>query len=540
MTEASGDSLAAEVSSPSSASVFRPIPGNSISVLTQWNTEVPVGGVGEITIGGASLARGYRERPEETKARFIPSPLGGPDPILFRTGDLGRRCEDGRIEILGRIDRQLKVRGVRVEPEEIEVILASRPDVADAAVDLKVVGGRKLLVAYVVARADRQVPDSATLRSHCAAFLPAAAVPSQFVTLLALPRTLTGKVDRSALPTPALASRVVQTPVTPQQSALRLLFEELTKAHDIGLDDSFFEIGGDSLLAAQLCAEIEERWGLHLPVSLVFENPTVGALAEFLTRSEVRPCGRDAGAAVAFLFPGIGGPSIGSSQLCREPGLRMPLVQLDYPDWSAIVRREFTFEALADHLVAQMKNATTGPVTLVGYSFGGLVAASIAARAQSHDLAVDRVILIDSAAPGFLRSWDHTHFARLGSFLRRSVKEQSAILLSHWPFRRVLQAAAGLPRPKVGTSWQHELSIRLRWRLLDRWAQPKALVMEKPVVLIRAERSDPESDDLGWRTHCRNLTIIRTAFDHETIMGAEGRSTLVRALAEASALQLVP
>ncbi|HSF42722.1 MAG TPA: non-ribosomal peptide synthase/polyketide synthase [Thermoanaerobaculia bacterium] len=260
----------------------RPLPGSRVHLLDPWMQPVPVGARGEIWIGGSGLARGYWRRPDLTAERFVPDPFGeDPGGRLYRTGDLGRWLGDGRIEYLGRTDQQVKIRGFRVEPGEIESCLRRHPDVESAAVVAhRDASGAVHLAACFVPRAPVQ---AAALRDHLRQSLPEPMVPARFVQLDTLPLTPSGKLDRRALERlelPAEARDGGAAPRTPVQELLAGIWSELLGAPRIGLDDSFFDLGGHSLLATRLMSRISLTFGVDLPVSALFEAPTVSALAE--------------------------------------------------------------------------------------------------------------------------------------------------------------------------------------------------------------------------------------------------------------------
>ncbi|MGN9779207.1 amino acid adenylation domain-containing protein [Micromonospora sp. H33] len=260
--------------------VGRPIGGTRLHVLDDHGRETGVSVPGELHLGGAGLARGYLGRPDLTAERFVPSPFGVGE-RLYRTGDVVRWREDGHLEYLGRADDQLKIRGVRIEPDEIASVLTTCPGVRAAAVDVRGDGDARRLVAYVVPDAD-PVP-AGDLRAHLAARLPEAMVPAWYVPLPALPVTPNGKVDRRALPEPAAQHRVRATthvpPRGPVEELVADVWRDLLGVPVVSAADDFFALGGHSLLAAQMVARVAARAGVDLGVRAAFEAPTVAALA---------------------------------------------------------------------------------------------------------------------------------------------------------------------------------------------------------------------------------------------------------------------
>ena len=255
--------------------IGHPTPGKNVAVLDEFLHPVPVGCVGELYVGGAALARGYAGRPGMTASRFVADP-GGDGQRLYRTGDLVRRGRDGALRFLGRADDQVKIRGFRIELGEVETALAALPGVtAAAAMVRRDLGPDAVLVGYVVGAID---PMAA--RSALAGRLPKQAVPDHIVVLDALPLTRNGKVDRTALPAPVVATRAECAPSTPAEEQACAALAAVLGIDDVGVDDNFFELGGHSLLAVRLVSRLRET-GFTIAVSDVFTDPVPRAWARF-------------------------------------------------------------------------------------------------------------------------------------------------------------------------------------------------------------------------------------------------------------------
>ena len=242
--------------------IGRPIANTTALVLDPGGNPLPVGVAGELFIGGLGLARGYRGRPDLTAARFAPSAaLAGA--VLYRTGDLARLREDGAILFLGRIDHEEKIRGYRVAVEEVEDMLTRHDGVASAVVrGWPDISGDRALVAYVVARG-APAPSVATLRAHLARLLPDYMVPTRFEALARLPMTPNGKVDRNALPPPGdvVPRADPALPLDPAEQRLAAIWTEVLGVDAIGRRDSFFDLGGHSLLVVTLLQRVEKAYG---------------------------------------------------------------------------------------------------------------------------------------------------------------------------------------------------------------------------------------------------------------------------------------
>ncbi|MFI1018396.1 amino acid adenylation domain-containing protein [Streptomyces sp. NPDC020965] len=272
--------------------IGRPVWNTGAHVLDAWLRPVPDGVTGELYLSGRQLARGYHARSALTAERFVAHPFGVPGERLYRTGDLVRRRADGALVFIGRADGQVKLRGLRVELGEIEAVLGEEPDVSAAAVLLREdLPGRPLLTGYLVPRGDT-VPDPAELSARLAARLPGHMVPAALIALERLPLTASGKLDRAALPAPDLAATAGgAAPRGIREALLTGLFAELLGAPAAGAEDSFFALGGDSILSIQLVARAR-RAGLVLTPREVFEHKTPAALARIALPIDVVPGAR--------------------------------------------------------------------------------------------------------------------------------------------------------------------------------------------------------------------------------------------------------
>ncbi len=272
---------------PGAQPVGRPLPQTQALVLSENGRLCGVNEPGEIVIRTPFRTRGYLNRPEENQTRFVPNPFrDDPDDVLYRTGDLGRYRADGTLVVLVRLDHQIKIRGVRVEPGEVAAVLTQHEGVqACVVVGRKDLYEASTLAAYVVARSDEQ-PGRDDLRAYLSRRLPAAMIPSSFVFVERLPLLLNGKVDRSALPAPKEASPAEDyvAPRTPEEQALAEVWAEVLGAERVGVHDNFFDLGGHSLLIFRAGSRMSERLGVRVPAQAFFETPTVAQMAASLSK----------------------------------------------------------------------------------------------------------------------------------------------------------------------------------------------------------------------------------------------------------------
>jgi amino acid adenylation domain-containing protein len=281
-----------EPSTPLPPPIGRPKPNYRAYVLDQHLNPVPVGVTGELHIGGPGVTRGYLNRPDLTKQRFIPDPFRpAPGARLYKTGDLVRRRPDGTLVFAGRIDNQVKIRGLRVELGEIESALETHPDIAQAVVTVVTdKTGVQQLAGYYRVRSTAGAgspPSPETLKTHLARSLPSYMIPTYFVPLDEMPLTAHGKIDKKALPSPLSArssadTRIIEPPGTLLEAVLTDLYMRVLGTEDVGVTDSFFAIGGNSLQAMRLVTQLRAELAIDLDISTVFLTPTPRQLAEVL------------------------------------------------------------------------------------------------------------------------------------------------------------------------------------------------------------------------------------------------------------------
>jgi len=382
-----------------------------VLLLDKQGNEVGFDRVGEIAVRSRYLSPGYWQRPDLTGAAFLPAPEDGEE-RTYRTGDLGRMRPDGCLEHLGRIDFQVKIRGHRVELGEVEAALLDHPAVREAAVVARETqAGTKLLVAYVVPSGEPP-PSVKSLRSALAGKLPDFMIPSSFVTLAALPLTATGKVDRRALPEYETGkSESDETFVASSdevQTKLARLWEEVLGVRPVGARDDFFELGGNSLLAARLFAEIGVVFGKNPPLATLLQAPTIEQLAGVLRRQgEAAPWSSlvtmqpgDPARLPLFLVHGAGGGILDYAALVRCLGSDQPVYGLQGRGLNDVQQPDTCIEGMAAYAIEGLLTARPeGPYLLAGYCLGGLVAFEMARQLQANGRPVGLLAIVDVPPP---------------------------------------------------------------------------------------------------------------------------------------------
>ncbi len=409
--------------------IGRPIANVRLYVLDKHGHPVPVGVAGELYVGGAAVGRGYLGDPELTAERFVPDPFStSAESRLYRTGDRVRWLPEGVLEFLGRLDNQVKVRGFRIEPAEVESALWTLPEVAAAAVVPRVDGqGTVRLVAYVVPRTTDRT-STGELRERLARQLPAYMIPEAFVWLDALPLTASGKLDRSALPAPgaaAMAAGVRTPPATALEATIVEIWQELLGTESVGVEDNFFDLGGHSLLVIQLQRRLSAATGCELPIAELFRRQTVRAIAEHVAALGGNETGKPArtlhasrSCAVAiqsegtqpplFIVPGLSGELVSYGALARALGQRRPAYGLRSVGIDGETEPLDRVEDIATRFLTDIRRIQpNGPYHLTGVCIGGIIAYEIAQQLVAAGETVALLAMVETWSPATHRKGQH-------------------------------------------------------------------------------------------------------------------------------------
>ena len=546
-----------------SVPIGRPIANTQLYVLDADLAPAPIGVAGELFIGGDGVARGYLNRPDLTAEKFIPNPFKGDDPdaspTLYRTGDLVRYRSDGNLEFLGRMDHQVKVQGYRIETGEIEAILATHPHIEAAVVVAKEnPPGERYLVAYYVPT-NGGPPGEGDLREFLKKQVPDYMVPTVFSPIESLPLTHNGKVDRGALPEPHGRPEHASISISREDITGQLigLWEKVLERSPVTLDDHFFEMGGNSLLAVRLVVEINRLFKTDLRSVVLYENPTIRQLAAVVESGT----GRWEDADVIWVLRGNGGRPVFvlnvfselfalASKLAQRPeSFRVSHVSWEDSTLQAAARLQTALmptlhEIAKPHTARILKSNLTKPVVLMGFSYGGPLAFEVAHQLKKAGAAVDAVILLDAdlRMPRIerVKQWVRELRAKFARHLQNTFRHGPAYLYRKASERRQQDQKRSLTAsrdPLVLDTTDHAV----RWEFIERiWINALRRYRPQPLdahgFLIRAEqtsytRGQNYDGCLGWRgLYTRGLVSLVVHGDHFTMWHAPHSNRLAEHL----------
>jgi amino acid adenylation domain-containing protein len=525
--------------------IGRPVPNTKIYIVSRDLTPVPMGVAGEILIGGPGVALGYLNRPEETAERFIPDRFSQkPGSYLFRTGDQGRYRPDGNMEFLGRLDQQVKVRGYRVEPAEIEAVLKQNTTVREAVVIYREGHHGKELVAYYTMNQDK--PTAVDLRAYLKSRLPYFMLPSTFIPLERLPMTQNGKVDRLALSREALPYPLGAPilPHDPVEAKLVEIWKHVLNVDHLSLNDNFFELGGHSLLAIRLLTEIEKEFGCNLPLAALFEYSTVEEIARLIKSDPsariwpllipIRPQGTRP---PLFLMPGGGGGVFYLRELVAQLEKDRPVYGLQSIPPELRSRGWIPVAEQADKYIQEIRAIQPhGPYYLLGHSSGGIVVYEIACQLIRAGETVGLLGMLDTyppglrpmAPPGERLAIHWQNFLDSGSgearvnYIKGRLQQLVARSIGKTPFLAAAARLGMIPedRTTVATLIQ------------DSYQPPH---YEGTLTMFRVQdRRHYERDEplLVWERYAQKVELINVPGNHRTLLNAPHVQRLARLLQE--------
>lgn len=531
---------------------------NSKCLLLDDNKRIVRDGeIGELYLGGECLARGYLYRQDLTSAKFIDDPFGSAGARLYKTGDLARVLPDGNIQFLGRIDHQVKVGGFRIELGEIESVLHQHPTVKEAAVIARAVeGGDNELIGYVVPQADNTV-SAADLRQYLKSKLPVYMVPAKFVKLPALPLNPNGKVDRKALPEgEPMAENIVaefKPPQTPMQMQLQLVFERFLKKRPIGIDASFFELGGNSLQALNLIIELERVTGKTLPLGILYEAPTIETLSKAIERHTetkwsslvpLQPLGKRAPLFFVHTTPG---DVLGYGGLVYHLGTEQPSYGFQSLGFHDPTQAHQTLPDMAAYYVRLLREfQPTGPYYLSGWCYGGIIAVEMAHQLRAAGQEVAFLGLIETPAPPPEKDVARFYLRRIDSLLKMNPIHWFRYLKAKFKYYSGVKEANEQRFRRVEKADIKEGSVEEHNKHLERLehvygVNDRALKFYRSkryagkVTLFNAEQQDPaliRDPMYGWRGLASEVEMYVIGGDHDTILAEPQVRQLARKMTE--------
>lgn len=538
----------------------KPIQNTRYYVLNGNLEPQPIGVPGELYITGVGLADGYHDRPELTAERFIPNPHAQPEEgpeyaKMYRTGDLGRYFPDGNLEFLGRIDHQVKVRGYRVELGEIEATLSSHPMIQTAVVrPFRDASNTVYLVAYAILKGQTTANE---LAKFLQVKLPEYMVPAHFVFLDSFPTTANGKLDRAALKAPDVQQKLDQNrfvpPETDAERALAPIWEEVLNVRPLSVTADFNEVGGHSLLAAQLVARIESKLGHKVPLEALFTAPTIRGMAEIITRKLelgkdlLIPLNETGMFPTLYLIAGAGGHVFQFHKFARLLGSEYPVFGMKAVGIDGSEEPLDDISTIAQRYLAEiLARGHRGPFILGGYSVGGLVAYELACELIQRGYSVPRIILFDTLAPGYppqpslpKKVWLHTKafwnkpnkWAYLKERYRNWRKRKAILAGSGKDYVEGLQGVDVLSDEIYRKVWAGLERARMNYMPTQRLANKIVMVRsETPMDWGILKLDDPANGWNRWTT--KPVDVLSVPVGHMEIFEDKNLNLLLRQVRE--------
>jgi amino acid adenylation domain-containing protein len=550
-TETTVYATGSQIRKDTKITVGRPLANCTAYVLNEHRQRVPVGSIGELFIGGVCVGAGYLNRPELTSERFLADPFSSePGARLYRSGDLARELPNGEIDLLGRADNQVKLRGYRIELEEIEAFLDSHPSIRKSVAKVVNVGdGDERLVAYVVP-VDKDRMDEADWREHVARSLPWYMVPSAFAVVDSFQLTPNGKVDRKALPSFQFLKKLeVQSETEGQEDCLELTvlacWRRMLNRPDIGLDHDFFSAGGHSLVAMRMLTEMNNRLQLKIPISHLVEAPTARKFAELLMQTKDTP-GRqlitmqaEGSLPPVYLIHHLLGDVLIYRAVASQFAPDRPVFGIQPPVDLVERAKPYSLRTLASEYIGEiLKRRTEEPIHLAGFSSGSLIAFEMARQLEGLGIKVGLLALIDGEVEA--KSHQMPAAIRLAKIMRRK-------------FFRILfkmeDEIADGPKQFVMKRLRHYW-LNARIRALESSAEQGGITLEQALLLAeRAYEPGPYSGSallirfhdeaweygpdplMGWAEFVEGgIEVVDLAGGHNTGMSPEGAPTMAAIL----------
>ncbi len=528
--------------------IGRPLPGATVYVLDAQGRLVPPRVAGELYIGGTGLAMGYLHRPELTAERFVPHPFE-PGQRLYRSGDLVRWDHDGQLHFLGRIDQQVKLRGMRIELGEIEAVLRAQPGVQDAVVMAHAGRGELTLCAHVQPTADAP-PGDQPWREGLARLLPPFMVPPVFMRHAALPTLPNGKVNRLALPEPdagLLSQAPFMGPRDPLELAVLQLWEEVLGRQGFGILDNFFDLGGHSLKAIRLLGRIQQTFGIDLSVASLMQTPTVEAVAAALRQqtppstSSLVPIRPQGSRPPIYFVHAAGGTVMCYHELARHMSPEQPVYGLQAQGIEAGTEPAANLPAMARHYVEAIRTVQPqGPYRIAGWSMGGNIVFEMAQQLLLQGEEVALLGLLDASAAAFNNPTPVRDNAAILAEMFSNEFDVDEALLRQLPQDTLIEQAVALAEshkwlPPGFTVDQAHRILRVYRESEAAIKQHRPAPLACDAILYRTheviEGEDDEAEDRGWTPLVSGqLHIASVPGNHINMVMAPHSETLARCI----------
>lgn len=548
-TETTIWSTAGRVEPGAAISIGVPLANTQLHILDDHGRSVEPGFPGELWIGGDGLAEGYWDRAELTSERFVTGLPAAPERRLYRTGDRARWSTDGRLLHHGRLDNQVKLRGYRIELAEVEAVLQAVAGVSAAVVVVR----DDRLVGYVVGDPGSE-PRPADIKAAAALSLPQYMTPNILVVLDEMPMTANRKIDRKALPEPAVTSDApFEKPRDATEITLARMWTEILGVPEVGIHDNFFDVGGHSLLAVRLSAAIRETWDVEIPISVLLRKGTIAELGH-LVRSGGEAGSRtpvvtlregEEGQSPLFLFHPFGGTVFCYVELTRHLPEGRPVLAIEAPGIESEGEAEVMVESMAARYIDYIKEIQpTGPYALGGWCFGGVIAYEVAGQLRAEGAEIELIAAIDSRAPIEVNIPDTADDSTILSWFARDLAV---------PFGRTLDISADHLRSLGGdAAFDHILEQAAAIGVLAEDADRSQILryfeaylangialqtylpepMDLDLLLLRAEDEPVDyGPHLGWDALIKgSLTTVEVSGDHNSVMYAPHAAVAAEAI----------
>ncbi|MGB5655805.1 MAG: amino acid adenylation domain-containing protein [Acidimicrobiia bacterium] len=507
--------------------IGKPLGSATAFVVDRAGQAVPIGVRGELWIGGPQVARGYFDAPELTDEQFVAAPFGRVGRV-YRTGDVVRWRPDGNLEFLGRVDRQLKVRGFRIEPGEIEAQLVLHPDVSVAFVHLWEDTREPVLVGYVVAEPGR-TPVTEELVDHLKNSLPAYMVPAVEV-IDELPRNQSDKVDTKRLPEPSRRGRSHRTPPR-SDTMIRMaaLWSEILGVEDIGIEDRFFDLGGHSLMAVEMISRVEREFRVSVPLATIFSHPSLEEFTHRVTSGTSQPLPDrlvpikpDGDRRPLFCLPVTDGSVLAYHRLTRHLSSDIPIYGIEALGADGVSAPHRTIEDMCHEFADIIMATGPGPYRLLGASYAGLLAVETANSIIERGGEIDLAVMLDTVMP-HQESWLERQQRRERIIRSRGTSGLGYVSLDLWKRARVrLGKLRHAPRWRIREMAGQPLSAELAGkRLTHASLEAERRFAPRPyrgmVLYFRATGEDlplDEHRDAPWRRYVEDLDVVDSAGTH--------------------------